>query len=337
MRVSDFDYELPEESIAQSAIEPRHNARLLDTRDMSDHRFLELPDLLNPGDLIVVNETRVRPARLVGKRVGTGGEVELLLLDRPVEGGWKALARPARRLRPGVQIAFQGMNATVLERLSDGIVRVALDADDEEEAIRAAGTVPLPPYFEGELEDPGRYQTIYANTPGSAAAPTAGLHFTDEVMTRLAERGIEIARVDLHVSLDTFRPMAVEEVENHRMHSEWCSVPVSAQEAIVETRQRRKKVIAIGTTVVRTLESFADGSGGVRAGSHRTDLFLRPGYEFQVVDGLVTNFHLPQSTLLVLLAAFMGSRWRDAYETALDRGYRFLSFGDAMYAQRSDY
>lgn len=282
----------------------------------------------------MVNETRVRAARLFGQRVGTGGRVELLLLDRSVDGRWKALARPARRLRPGVQIALEGMTATVLEAPQEGVVVVGLDAADEEEAIRRAGTVPLPPYFEGELEDPGRYQTIYANAPGSAAAPTAGLHFTEEVMTRLETRGIEVARVDLHVSLDTFRPMTTERIEDHEMHSEWCSVPLPTTEAVDAARARAGRVVAIGTTVVRTLESFADGLGGVRAGTKETALFIRPGYEFRVVDGLITNFHLPGSTLLVLLAAFMGPRWRVAYEKALGRGYRFLSFGDAMYAER---
>lgn len=301
---------------------------------MSDHTFIELPDLLEPGDLIVVNETKVRAARLIGRRVGTGGKVELLLVDRSADGRWKALARPARRLRPGVEIAFEGLTAKVLEPPVEGVVTVALDAEDEEDAIRKAGSVPLPPYFKGELDDPGRYQTIYANMPGSAAAPTAGLHFTEEVMERMRLRGIEVARVDLHVSLDTFRPMTVERIEDHRMHSEWCSVPVSTKEAIDGARERDGRVVAVGTTVVRTLESFADGRGGVEAGSKETSLFLRPGYEFQVVDGLITNFHMPRSTLLVLIAAFMGPRWRLAYDTALERGYRFLSFGDAMYAER---
>ena len=302
---------------------------------MSDHRFIELPDLLDSGDLIVVNETKVRAARLIGKRAGTGGRVELLLLDRAADGRWKALARPARRLRPGVEIAFGRLTATVVGSAEDGVVTVRLDAEDEEEAIRRAGMVPLPPYFEGRLDDVARYQTIYANTPGSAAAPTAGLHFTHEVMERLDERGIEVARVDLHVSLDTFRPMSVERIEDHRMHSEWCSIPESTKQAIDEARERVGKVVAVGTTVVRTLESFADGRGGVEAGSQETSLFLRPGHQFQVVDGLVTNFHMPQSTLLVLLAAFMGRRWREAYAAALERGYRFLSFGDAMYVEQS--
>lgn len=316
-------------------MEPRHDARLLDTRDMSDHRFIELAGLVDPGDLIVVNETRVRAARLIGKRVGTGGKVELLLLDRSADGRWRALAKPARRLRPGVGIAFEEMVATVMEAPKEGIVTIRLDAEDEEEAIRTLGSVPLPPYFEGRLEDPDRYQTIFAMTPGSAAAPTAGLHFTEEVMARLDKSGIEVARVDLHVSLDTFRPMNVDRVEDHRMHLEWCSIPDVTRGAIDDARTRNGKVVAVGTTVVRTLESFADGRGGVESGSKETSLFLRPGHEFQVVDGLITNFHLPRSSLLVLLAAFMGSRWREVYETALKRGYRFLSFGDAMYAERS--
>lgn len=334
MLTHEFHYDLPKEAIAQAAIEPRHDARLLDTRDMSHHRFLELADLLDPGDLVVVNETKVRAARMFGTRVGTGGRVELLLLERSEDGRWRALARPARRLRPGVIIQFDGLAATVVEPPKGGVVAVTLDAEDEEEAIRIAGTVPLPPYFTGELADPSRYQTIFATTPGSAAAPTAGLHFTDEVMRRLNERRIQVARVELHVSLDTFRPINVEQVEDHEMHSEWCEISVETRDAIRAAKRRGARVVAIGTTVVRTLESFADGGGGVVSGSTETDLFLRPGSRFQVVDALVTNFHMPQSTLLVLLAAFMGPAWRDAYEIALEQGYRFLSFGDAMYVER---
>ncbi len=301
---------------------------------MSDHRFLDLPELLSPGDLIVLNETRVRAARIVGRRVGTGGRVELLLLERSEDGRWTALARPARRLRPGVVLEFDGLSATVETTPEVGVVEVTLDADDEEAAISKVGTMPLPPYFTGELADPGRYQTVYASTPGSAAAPTAGLHFTEDVFGRLDQRGVAIARVDLHVSLDTFRPMSVDDVEQHEMHSERCSVSDETREAIDSARDRGSKVVAIGTTVVRTLESFANGSGGVDSGTMDTDLFLRPGSDFQVVDALVTNFHLPKSTLLVLLAAFMGPGWRDAYRIALERGYRFLSFGDAMFAER---
>lgn len=299
---------------------------------MSDHTFLELPDLLDPSDLLVVNDTRVRAARLVGTRSETGGRVELLLLENLEDGSWEALARPSRRLRPGVVIEFEDFAATILTEPFDGRIRVALDAEDEEEAVRSAGTMPLPPYFTGTLDEPDRYQTMFAAEPGSAAAPTAGLHFTPRVAEGLERRGIEIATVDLHVSLDTFRPMAVEEVEDHRMHSEWCTVPAATADAISRARQRSGRVVAVGTTVVRTLESLGDGQGGVTPGEKRTDLFLRPGSRFEVVDALITNFHLPGSTLLVLLAAFMGDGWRTAYETALRRGYRFLSFGDAMFA-----
>lgn len=301
---------------------------------MSDHRFLDLAGLLDTGDLLVVNETRVRAARLVGQRRETGGRVELLLLERGVDGLWDALARPARRLRPGVIVDFGQLTGVIASGPEEGRVRVELDTDDPEVAIAAIGSVPLPPYFIGDLDDPDRYQTMFATDPGSAAAPTAGLHFTKEVLERLSDKGIPTARVDLHVSLDTFRPIAVEQVEDHEMHSEWCSVPEVTRQAIEDCRSRAGRVIAVGTTVVRTLESMADGSGGVMAGDRRTDLFLRPGSRFTVVDGLITNFHLPRSTLLVLLAGFMGGRWREAYETALARGYRFLSFGDAMYALR---
>lgn len=335
MDVSNFDYDLPEEAIAQSAVEPRHNSRLLDTRDMSDHLFVELADLLDPDDLVVVNDTRVRAARLLGHRADTGGQVELLLLESGDDGVWEALARPARRLRPGVVLQFADLDVTVVRGHRDGIVGVRLETDEPEEAvIERLGTVPLPPYFSGSLSGPERYQTIFATSPGSAAAPTAGLHFTADVVESLRHRGIRICTVDLHVSLDTFRPMSGERVEDHHMHSEWCSVPVATAHEVSETRLRDGRVVAIGTTVVRALETFAGDDGRVRAGSAETALFLLPGYDFRVVDALITNFHLPSSTLLVLLAAFMGPTWRVAYATALRRGYRFLSFGDAMLTER---
>lgn len=301
---------------------------------MSDHVFVDVADLLEPGDLVVVNETRVRAARLIGRRPKTGGQVELLLLERLDDGSWEALAKPARRLHPGVEIEFDGFSAEILGEPEAGRVRVRLDAEDPERAISEAGTIPLPPYFTGDLADPDRYQTMFASKPGSAAAPTAGLHFTEEVTRRLADRGIPIVDVDLHVSIDTFRPMAVEVIEDHELHSEWCAIPESTAEAVRRTRASGGRVAAVGTTVVRTLESLADGSGGVMAGKRTTDLFLTPGARFTVVDLLITNFHLPRSTLLVLLAAFMGDGWREAYSTAIDRGYRFLSFGDAMLAAR---
>lgn len=302
---------------------------------MSDHTFLELPELLDHHDLLVVNETRVRAARLLGTRRETGGQVELLLLERLEDGSWEALARPSRRLRQGAVIEFEGFEASILGKPDEGKVRVSLSAADEEQAVACAGSMPLPPYFTGSLPNPDRYQTIFASTPGSAAAPTAGLHFTPQVLAGLRGRGIDIATVDLHVSLDTFRPIAVEEIEDHRMHSEWCHLPVATAEAVAGARSRNGRVVAVGTTVVRTLEAMSDGSGGVWAGEKRTDLFLKPGSRFDVVDALITNFHMPGSTLLVLLAGFMGDRWREAYETALERGYRFLSFGDAMFAERA--
>lgn len=296
---------------------------------MSDHRFLDLSELLEPGDLLVVNETRVRAARLHGRRADTGGRVEIFLLGPRSAGGWNAVARPARRLRPGVRIDFEGLSATVVHK-GAGIVVVDLESDDVEAAIQGAGVVPLPPYFKGELADPNRYQTMFADKLGSAAAPTAGLHFTPDVIERVTAAGIDIARVDLHVSLDTFRPITSTKVEDHEMHSEWCSVPVETVRAV----SLAKRVIAVGTTVVRTLESRAIADHVLEPGDMETKLFLKPGDRFQIVDGLLTNFHMPGSTLLVLLAAFMGDRWRLAYETALERGYRFLSFGDAMFAER---
>jgi S-adenosylmethionine:tRNA ribosyltransferase-isomerase len=334
MRVEEFTYPLPDSSIAQEAIEPRHDSRLLDTRDLSDHRFLELPTLLRPGDLVVVNETRVRAARLTGKRRDTGGAVELLILTRRPDGMWEALARPSRRLRPGVGIEFEGLSATIVEGPVDGMVVVDLKSPDVEVAIAAAGEVPLPPYFKGVLDNSSRYQTMFARTTGSAAAPTAGLHFTPEVVESLDEADIAMATVDLHVGIDTFRPMTSREIEGHRMHSEWCAIPEETAAAIRTVRRRGGRVVAIGTTVVRALESFGNDDGTVRAMAGHTDLFLKPGDRFRVVDALVTNFHVPGSTLVVLVAAFMGERWRDAYRVALERGYRFLSFGDAMYAER---
>lgn len=334
MHISEFHYDLPQDAIAQEAVEPRHGARLLDTRDLSDHRFLDLPEMLDPEDLLVVNETRVRAARLIGTRVGTGGRIELLLIDHRPDGRWEAVARPARRLRTGVEIEFGDVTATVVSEPRQGLVLVDIHADDPEAVIERIGTVPLPPYFKGSLSDPSRYQTVFARTTGSSAAPTAGLHFTPEVLARLAERGIGIAPIDLHVSVDSFRPITVERLEDHEMHAERCSVPETTARRISDTRARGGRVVAVGTTVVRTLESFSDGKGGVYPGERETRLFLRPGSPFGVVDALVTNFHMPFSTLLVMVAGFMGSRWRVAYQTALQRGYRFLSFGDAMYAER---
>jgi S-adenosylmethionine:tRNA ribosyltransferase-isomerase len=336
MRVEEFTYPLPDSAIAQEPIEPRHDSRLLDTRDLTDHRFLDLPQLLAPGDLVVVNDTRVRSARLVGVKAGSGGRVELLVLRPLADGQWEALARPSRRLRSGARIEFPGLTATIVAEPENGLVVFDLEAGDVDEAIELAGEVPLPPYFKGDLADPDRYQTMFARLPGSAAAPTAGLHFTDEVVAGLGRRGIGVVTIDLHVGIDTFRPMTVEMIEEHRMHTEWCSVPAATVDGIRATRERGGSVVAIGTTVVRALESSAGPDGTLTAGARETDLFLRPGSRFHVVDTLLTNFHVPGSTLMVLVAAFMGERWGDAYRYALENGYRFLSFGDAMLATRHD-
>jgi S-adenosylmethionine:tRNA ribosyltransferase-isomerase len=330
MQLSEFRYDLPEESIAQRPIEPRDAARLLDTRDLSDHTFADLPDLLAPGDLLVVNSSRVRRARLRGTKVPTGGSIELVLLEKMAHG-WSALVSPARRVRVGTRFDFAGVEAVVLDGPVDGIAVV--DFSDESR-LEEIGTVPLPPYIRQELEDPERYQTVYSDVPGSAAAPTAGLHFTPALLERLDKAGIQRVPVELHVGLGTFRPIATDNVDEHVMHSEWCAVPPETAAAIRIARSERRRVIAVGTTVVRTLETFARDDGTVDEGERRTELFLRPGSTFRVVDGLVTNFHVPGSSLLVMLAAFMGDGWRSAYETALERGYRFLSFGDAMYCER---
>jgi S-adenosylmethionine:tRNA ribosyltransferase-isomerase len=283
----------------------------------------------------VVNETRVRAARLQGTKADTGGQVELLLLEDLGDGRWEGMARPARRLRPGTRLQFGDLGATIVSGPDDGVVMVELEADDVEAAIATAGTVPLPPYFHGRLHQSDRYQTMFARTPGSAAAPTAGLHFTDGVVDALRMKGIEIAGIDLHVGIDTFRPITEASIDDHRIHTEWCSLSEETAAAIDATRARSGRVVAVGTTVVRTLESNAVDGGRVRPRAGSTDLFIKPGYRFRVVDLLVTNFHVPGSTLVVLVAAFMGDRWRLVYETALRRGYRFLSFGDAMLAERS--
>lgn len=331
MDIEGFHYDLPTEAIAQRPIEPRDAARLLDTRDLSDHVFADLPSLLDPGDLVVVNDTRVRRARLEGRRVGTAGVVELLLLSRLEDGRWDALVSPARRMRPGVEVRFGDIRATITDGPSDGRVLVAFDDERELESI---GSVPLPPYIRTELDDPERYQTIYSRRVGSAAAPTAGLHFTPAVFDALQQKSIHVASVELQVGLGTFRPIKTERIEDHVMHREWCAISEPTAAAISQTRQRGGRVVAIGTTTVRTLETFARDNGTVTTGERETDLYLMPGSRFRVVDLLVTNFHVPGSSLLVMLAAFMGEGWREAYETALDRRYRFLSFGDAMLCAR---
>ncbi len=335
MLTSEFDYDLPDRLIAQEPIEPRDSSRLLDTRDLSDRRFSDLPSILRSGDLLVVNKTRVRPARLIGSKSTTGGRVEALLLRRRDDGNWDALVRPARRLRRGVHLRFGEIEAVLVSDPEDGSAVVALDAPVEiEEALTRWGEIPLPPYINRRLDDPGRYQTLWAEAPGSAAAPTAGLHFTPRLMEAVTEAGVETATIELEIGLDTFRPISVDRITDHRMHREVIRVDGAVADAVERTRQRRGRVVAVGTTSVRALEAAAAGGGAVSPLSGETDLFLHPGAEFSVVDALVTNFHMPRSSLIVMIAGFMGPGWRTAYEVAVERGYRFLSFGDAMFCER---
>lgn len=336
MDTSRFDYDLPDGAIAQTAVEPRDSARLLVAATLEDRVFRDLPELLDPGDVVVVNSTRVRAARLTGARRDTGGVVEVLLLGN--DGvAWEALVRPARRLRAGIVVEFDGMSAELMADPVDGVATVRFDVPvaKVEDRLPAVGTVPLPPYFHGELSDPGRYQTMFAKSVGSAAAPTAGLHFTRGVVAALGARGIEIVEIDLEVGLDTFRPISAPTLAEHRIHTERYTIPDATARAVAAGRSRGARIVAIGTTVVRAVEAAAARDGTIRSGSGTTDLFITPGFGFRVVDRLVTNFHVPASTLVVLVEAFMGAGWRATYETALARGYRFLSFGDAMVADRA--
>ncbi len=322
-----FDYDLPAEAIGQVPAEPRDAARLLVDGDPVQHLTVaDLPSLLRRGDLVVVNDTRVLPARFHLHKP-TGGAVEVLLLE-PTGGHheWRALVRPGKRLRIGTVLELHGEPAMeVVDRLDDGRRVVRLLVDD---LLERAGEVPLPPYIDQPLADPARYQTVYAKDPGSVAAPTAGLHLTSNVLDRFAAQGIELARVDLRVGLGTFRPINTESVLDHEMHRETYRVTPETWKRIEEA----ERVVAIGTTTVRTLESVA--ATGRLEGS--TDLYIHRGFDWQVVDVLLTNFHVPRSSLLVMIDAFVGPRWRDIYRTALEEGYRFLSFGDAMLLHRSE-
>jgi S-adenosylmethionine:tRNA ribosyltransferase-isomerase len=330
MRVADLDYHLPAGAIAQEAIEPRDAARLLIARTGEDVAFVELPHLLRAGDLLVVNRTRVRAARLAGRKPATGGAVELLLVERVDPVRWRALVKPSRRIRPGTVLDFGEITGEVLSPPRDGVVTVALASDgDVEDVLSNIGEVPLPPYFHGRLDDPERYQTIFAKSVGSAAAPTAALHFTPRVLMGLAGAGVSVAEVQLDVGLDTFRPMSSETVADHEIHTERFSIPPETVDSIERARRLGGRVVAVGTTVVRTLETASGPDGTVTSGEGRSSLFIAPGHRFQVVDVLITNFHAPRTTLIALVAAALPA-WRSAYATALDRRLRFLSFGDAM-------
>ncbi len=337
MRTSDFDYDLPQELIAQRPLEPRDSSRLLVVErfgSVAEHRvFRELDHLLRPEDVLVINDTRVMPARLHGVRRKTGARVELLLLRPFSDKEWEVLVKPGRRVRPEEDLDFSPeLSCKVLSNTDVGGRRVrfhcrgALDT-----VLEQLGETPLPPYIHEQLQDKERYQTIFSREAGSAAAPTAGLHFTEALLRRIREKGVDIASLTLHVGLGTFRPVEAENVEEHAMHAEFYRVSAETAALINGARARGGRVIAVGTTVVRTLETLSDRSGTVQPGAGWTDIFIFPGYTFRAVDAMITNFHLPCSSLLMLVSAFAGIETiRQSYQTAIKERYRFFSFGDAM-------
>ncbi len=331
-----FDYILPNKAIAQTPVEPRDASRLLRTDPLEDRSFTDLAKILAPGDLVVVNHTKVRAARLTGQKPETGGAVELLVLRRVDASRWEALIRPARRISAGTKLQLGVIRGEVLSDPDRGRVVVALSADegDVEDVFAREGQIPLPPYIHAELADADRYQTVFAKTVGSAAAPTAALHFTPELLHDLDKRGVEVAEVNLEVGLDTFGPIRTDTIAEHEMHTEAWSVPEETAAAVAATRIRGGRVVAVGTTVVRTLETAGGEDGSVVAGRGHTSLFISPGYRMKVVDVVLTNFHAPRTTLIVMIATLLGERWRDVYDHALSNGYRFLSFGDAMLIER---
>lgn len=339
MKKSDFWYNLPEELIAQTPVEPRDASRLL-TLDRSNgrighHYFRDIPQLLQRGDTLILNDTRVLPARLYGRRDDTGGEIEFLLLEQKGDKLWEILVRPGKRAREGHRFIFgDGLLTAVIEEvLPDGnrLARFACEGSFYE-TIDKIGLMPLPPYIKEKLTDKERYQTVYAKEPRSAAAPTAGLHFTPELMEALKQEGINIGFVTLHVGLGTFRPVKEDNITDHIMHTESYVIPQKTAELVVDTRASGGRVIAVGTTSCRTLEAAYAKNGKVCACEGSTDIFIYPGFQFRILDGLITNFHLPESTLIMLVSAFAGyeSTMR-AYQTAVNERYRFFSFGDAMF------
>ena len=339
MKTSDFYFDLPEELIAQDPLENRDSSRLLvldkETGEYRHKVFHDIIDYLQPGDCLVLNNTKVIPARLIGEKEGTGGKVELLLLKRKENDIWETLVKPGKKAKPGAKIVFGGglLTATVLEVLEDGNRHIQFSYDGIfEEILDQLGQMPLPPYITHRLEDKNRYQTVYAKYEGSAAAPTAGLHFTKELLEEIEKKGVVIASVTLHVGLGTFRPVKVDDVENHHMHSEFYQVEESEAKKINDAKANGHRVICVGTTSCRTIESAATEDGIVKAGHGDTSIFIYPGYKFKVLDELITNFHLPESTLLMLVSALAGKEhMMAAYEEAVREKYRFFSFGDAMF------
>lgn len=338
MKTSDFYYDLPRELIAQDPLEDRSSSRLLvlnrETGKREHRVFREVMEFLNPGDCLVVNNTKVIPARLMGVKEGTGAGIEVLLLKRCEDNVWETLVKPGKKARPGARISFgEGiLTGEVLEVAEEGNRRIRFTYDGIfEEILDRLGQMPLPPYITHQLKDKNRYQTVYAKHDGSAAAPTAGLHFTPELLKEIEEKGVRIAHVTLHVGLGTFRPVKVEDVTQHHMHSEFYRIEEEQARIINDTKAAGGRVICVGTTSCRTLESAADEKGILHAGSGWTDIFIYPGYRFKMMDALITNFHLPESTLLMLVSAFAGKEQvMAAYEEAVQERYRFFSFGDAM-------
>ena len=339
MKTSDFYYDLPQELIAQTPLDRRDGSRLMvldKTTGATRHlHFYDLPSLLRPGDCLVLNDSRVLPARLLGRREPTGGAAEVLLLADRGNKVWECLVRPGKKLREGARISFGDglLTAEVAEVCEWGnrLIRFQYDGIFLE-LLERLGRMPLPPYIKAELQDPERYQTVYSREVGSAAAPTAGLHFTQELLRQVRDMGVELAYVTLHVGLGTFRPVQEAEITDHEMHAEFCTISQTAADAINRTKTRGGRVICVGTTSCRTIESWAAEDGTLRASSGWTSIYIYPGYRFKVLDGLITNFHLPESTLIMLVSALAGREHvLAAYQEAVREGYRFFSFGDAMF------
>lgn len=338
LKKTDFYFDLPQELIAQDPLEDRSASRLLvldkETGEVSHHVFREIADYLRPGDCLVLNNTKVIPARLLGEREGTGAHVEVLLLKRREADVWETLVKPGKKCRPGTVLSFGDglLKAQVLETVEEGNRLIRFEYQGIwEEVLDRLGEMPLPPYITHKLKDRSRYQTVYAKYEGSAAAPTAGLHFTEELLEQIEKKGVSIAYVTLHVGLGTFRPVKEENILDHHMHSEYYQISEEAAEKINGTRSAGGRVICVGTTSCRTVESAADEKGIVRSGSGNTEIFIYPGYSFKVLDALITNFHLPESTLVMLVSALAGrEKVLSAYREAVRERYRFFSFGDAM-------
>ncbi|MBQ6999027.1 MAG: tRNA preQ1(34) S-adenosylmethionine ribosyltransferase-isomerase QueA [Clostridia bacterium] len=341
MKTSDFYYDLPPELIAQTPLADRSSSRLLvlgkETGEIEHKHFYDIENMLGKGDCLVLNDTRVLPARLYGAKEGTGGKIEFLLLNRIARDRWEVILKPGKKAKPGAKFVFGDglLKAKIIETVNDGnrIVEFTYDGVFEN-ILDQLGEMPLPPYITEKLQDKERYQTVYSKNDGSAAAPTAGLHFTNELLKRIANKGVKIAYVTLHVGLGTFRPVKVDDVESHKMHSEFYIMTEETANIINETKKSGGRVISVGTTSSRVLETIADENGFVKAQTGWTDIFIYPPYKFKTVDALITNFHLPESTLLMLVSSLAGSEnIRKAYEEAVKERYRFFSFGDAMFIQ----